>query len=588
MDKNQPLPGMRGFQPPQADTPGQARAAASLNGRSVQQAPAPDTTQGHCPVVSQGKTHRFAIGNPHMCVNHPAPDWIPLEMRVESPPFSPTLENDDVLVKDLQEPEFQGRIQELLQERQRLKNEKSNEEFRFKLLMPTLRNMRTFIQHISDNKQFRSPLTAADRKTMDWLAEQAQSLIDAQAPYERTVHLAFALVAVCESLTNRWVLGPLKKQDPSFYRKHCEKQEWLPEPEEIATFCWGGNNTKASQEKKEFFSVQHGLYGQLALSVCLNASHLLLYPSFQALDLDDFCRFGHLPVHPIGMTTAYACNADGCLMGPLSFALHDAFHMTTLSTINNTGYTPDRRAEHQLCQSSQRLALRQWLLDKVPERLYELTSQQALILVVFHLFHEADPGGAAEYLDLGRTSFLSCLQKLGEARRRGRSGYNKAYRDVTDSQAIMAVLWTIRLWESWKAINYRSLEPAQQDRVMEQFWATDVPRLRNHLTFIEQHRGALRQLFAENCSKYAVKDNHLMITVRADGRFLQQALTLFESYDAYSGLLNLDNTDMAYFSALNYPHWRQKIEARVGVPLPEGTGYQPGTCQEGQDSRSAA
>ncbi|MCY4472634.1 MAG: hypothetical protein OXC07_07445, partial [Kistimonas sp.] len=327
-------------------------------------------------------------------------------------------------------------------------------------------------------------------------------------------------------------------------------------------------------EKKEFFSAQHGLDGQLALSVYLNASHLLLYPSFQALDLDDFCRFGHLPVHPIGMTTAYACNADGYLMGPLSFALHDAFHMTTLSTINNTGYTPESRAEHQLCQSSQRLALRQWLLDKVPERLYELTSQQALILVVFHLFHEADPGGAAEYLDLGRTSFLSCLQKLGEARRRGRSGYNKAYRDVTDSQAIMAVLWTIRLWESWQATNYRSLEPAQQDRVMEHFLATDVPRLRNHLTFIEQHRGALRQLFAENYSEYAVKDNHLMITVRADGRFLQQALTLFESYDPYSGLCNLDNTDMAYFSALHYPAWRKKIEARTRTRLPLGEGYE--------------
>ena len=517
--------------------------------------------------------YSIGLSNPHMRVNYPAPDFIPLEKRILPPPCLPVLEQDCALTGKLHKPESLAVIEALLEQRQRLEAQADKEPFRFELLMPTLRNMQTFIDHIRQGKQFTSALTAGDHTAMAWLAEQTQVLLDAGAPYKRTVQLAFALLAVCEAMTNRWILHPLEKKQPDFFRWHCEHLTLDVEPEDIVTFSWGGNNATATPERQEFFAPERSRLGQLAMSEYLDRADLLLYPSFQPLDLADFCRFGHLPVYPIGMTTTYVTNADGILMSPLTFALHDVFHTRQLSSPQHASAAES--TANLLSRPSQRLAWRQLLLDRTPVCLDTLISEDARILMLFLLFHEHSPQFAVYHLDLGLPSFLGSLKDMGLARRTRRAGYSKAFQQVTDTQASMSVIWTIRLWELWKSAGHEPLAPEQLERLSQQFLNTDAPRLLRHLQFIDRHRGTLRQLFAESCVDHHLDGDRHVIRVHVDQLHRRQRQVLFESYDPYSGLCNLDNTDMAYFSALQRPASRRTIEERTGARLPEGMGYQP-------------
>jgi len=121
-----------------------------------------------------------------------------------------------------------------------------------------------------------------------------------------------------------------------------------------------------------------------------NNQNLLLYPSFHPLTVADFCRFGQLPLHPVGLITDYVMGADSQLKTPLAFAEHDLAHMESLSQVNDPSHWPTSPAEAALCSSAKRLNWRQLLLDKVPAPLARL-SQPALQLLLFQLFHERKP-----------------------------------------------------------------------------------------------------------------------------------------------------------------------------------------------------
>ena len=48
-----------------------------------------------------------------------------------------------------------------------------------------------------------------------------------------------------------------------------------------------------------------------------------------------------------------------------------------------------------------------------------------------------------------------------------------------------------------------------------------------------------------------------------------QAWSLFDVYDSFSDLCNLDNTDLGYFAALGSPALRKEIAPRTGAAVPE-------------------
>ncbi|MCY4473054.1 MAG: hypothetical protein OXC07_09615 [Kistimonas sp.] len=189
------------------------------------------------------------LGNPHLAINYPASDWIPLEKRIKLPVSTPTLEKDEALTGSLQEIGSLSDIEKRLAERSRV--ERLDGEYIFDLLMPTLRNMRTFISHIREGHQFPEPLTDGERKALAWLAGKTQALLDAQAPYRRTVYLAVALVALCEIITERQILAPLRSSDaqasgrPAGQSQIASSFSFPVDPEIIMECSWGGTTPEA-------------------------------------------------------------------------------------------------------------------------------------------------------------------------------------------------------------------------------------------------------------------------------------------------------------------------------------------------------
>jgi len=552
----------------------------------------PQTTQ---PAVRD----RWRLSDSRLPINYVPKGCAPLEELVPRPDPRWQQELQEALVQDNWWKE-DARGDESLLEYQKLVDERRrlgpDEEFRFGRLRPTLVNMQTFVRHIRANKQFPHPLTPGEDKAMAWVEKKTAELLAAEVPYKRTVHLAMAFMILCEIVTDRQVLGPLKKEKPALFNVYSENKidkikKW-PEhlytrtsseaegfstarldPEWVASLCWGGNNPGGEDEKTclltESYTMQH------ALQTLVENHEVVVFPTFAALSLEDFCRFSHLPVCPIGMITSYTLNADGQMMSPLLFFVHDLVHMGDLALVGKSGYESSTLAARVLCRPGQRLAWRRLLLDKTPACLASLKIDTACILLHFQLVHEYCPSVYAQDMDNIASCFLFFLKELAKPRREGWRGYEDIYRNLTDIQAATAALWATRLWQGWQATDFGQMKHEQLDACARRFVAEDLPRLKVHLGFVSLCRGRLRHEFIE-WSEPGASSRSTPIGVRltqelADG----YSLTIFRTCDKQSDLRHLDNTDLAYFTALAFPDSRHKMIDRIRIPFPEVTLFAP-------------
>ena len=436
---------------------------------------------------------------PALEVNQQSPDFVPLEKQVPQPHQSPQLKDDSWLRETSHQPGTLQEIGQALERYRQLIIEQRGDEFTFEPLITTLENMHIFIRHIRDGKQFGTDLTPKEDRAMAWLEEKTAILLAQRAPYKRTVQLAMALLTVYEQLTNARILAPLQKQKPLFFRNHWLWEERPLCLDQVIAWSWGGNNRcKIDGWSDDLSHPDCFAVSGISFNSYLHCPALLIYPSFQPLELDDFCGFGHLPLYPVGMTTAYALDADGKMRSPLTFALHDLVHMRSLALIGEPFSLSDPQDGCWLYSPARRLAFRQLLLDACPPTPALSGWRTALTLLLFQLFHELAPRKAVPYLTQGYASFLGCLTLLGRARRELRTGYHPRFRQVTDSQAAMVALWAVRLWQHWYGADYH-LTPELLRAHARQFAVVEAPRLQEHLTFIDRHRGTVRQLLAEEC-----------------------------------------------------------------------------------------
>ncbi len=398
------------------------------------------------------------------------------------------------------------------------------------------------------------------------------------------MYLAVALVALCEIITERQILAPLRSND-SQARAAEQSQIYSTfaspvDPEIIMECDWGGNNPGGLNTTTHFCKNHAQSTSLERLFIALNGLFIAVYdktlfvlPSFQELGLNDFCRFGHLPVYPIGMITTYALNADGAMMSPLSFLIHDIAHMSAL--VGCTGehgrqrpsYSPGDRT---LRTWQRRLELRCLLLDQRPACLEPLELDPALVLLLFYLLHEQTPNDGAPCLNYSNDGFALCFSMLGLARREARAGLVEEYQSVTDTQAARAALWTLCLWKCWQTADFGALTQKQREACAQNFERRERPRLEQHLAFIERHRGALRQLFADrHCIREGKGTPSDSFSI--DSRYFKyraNSLPLFQIRHERSGLCHLDNTDLIYFHALSSPVLRKQMESVTGASLP--------------------
>ncbi|MCY4473254.1 MAG: hypothetical protein OXC07_10640 [Kistimonas sp.] len=529
--------------------------------------------------------------NSQLPVNYRSDDFVPLEKRIAPPAFmeelQEKLDKDPWWSEKSWKPGTLDEIKTLLQERQAV--EARGDEFEFKPLLTTLKNMKIFIEHIQTGKQFDGELTPEEKDALTRLAQATEQLVTAErAPYKRTVCLALSLVILCEIVTRRQVLRADVLASPAL--------------KSLAATAFLGNEISDRVHLLAALPLNEAADGRSqkgrparpdklledtlrqALRHRIHDPQVLLYPSFHPMTVADFCRFGHLPVYPVGLTTSYVQAADGALMSPLEFAHHDLSHSYDLTSGRNaSGSLPRMSAEAAFCSSEKLLCLRRMLLDELPVQLSGHISLRARELLFFQLIHEQSPGQSAHIISTSPSPFVSCLRTLEPPRRGDQLAYEPAYRNITDTEAAMAALWTVRLWEHWQAADFQPLPPDQLEACARQFLATDLPQLEQHLRFCEDHRGALRWLFVATAEDHRLgQNNHHVCTTTYDPQDEDTDLVLFLSYDPTSGLCNRDHTNLAYFTTLRFPEYRQRMTSATGCPVPDASLFIPATPAEPQ------
>ena len=463
----------------------------------------------------------------------------------------------------------------------RQEKEAKGEEYCFAPLQITLENMRRLTAHILAGRQFREPLTQEETDAFLKLQTQIEDLIAHKAPYRRTVQLAFVMSVLQELMVARHVIGSLRETQPKmFARRRCVQSEFLHENHEGQL----RPRTTASIPLQEVFACRFGdLFPEGAplarasvlgeynaeaaeLLAFLDMPSLLLYPSFDALDPDNFCRFGHLGVYPLGMMTAHALNADGFMRTPLDFFNHDLIHMS----LNASWKFLDE--SHPLVGVTGRLYFRQLALDCLPEALRRQQIEKALVLVLFYLFHETGVSSAKGLM--ASSSVLPLWQRLCEERREERYNYPLSYHQVTDIQALLACLWACRVHDHCKAY-VAGQQLAVPEAEVNDFVGRGLPALLEHWAFFETHRDALHSWFLSKSEKWR--------SPRPDRgpTFMYQGQSRYAAACPPSGLMLLQtekdpdaeglvcHTDLIYFDTLLADGGHKQIASALGKAPPD-------------------
>ena len=517
-------------------------------------------------------SHALRLDDPQMAINYVPAAFRPPETLVGTPHSHPKLKDDAWLSQYLQQPEGLGEIERLLA--LRLQREEDHLEFFFPPLLTSLENMQLFVRHIRSGGQFDDPLTPEEDRALALVEKKTASLIEAGVPYKRTVRLAMALMTLCQLITARQVLNPLQDKEPGlFEQRRISSRPLSITPEEV-TRLFRTDTPDDPDQKEEDFPPCLGFAVPDLLCNMLNDKSFFVFPSFQALDPLDFCLFGHLPVQPVGLTTDYALNADGIMRSPLDFAKHDIEHIYALRQAGTRQCVATTAAEALLHCPEKRLLWRQLLLDYRPVQLAVWQLKPALTLLLFQLFHEEGPNDAARKLASGKHAFVLCLDLLARARRENRSGYSEHYQAITDTQAAMAALWTVRLWQQWQATSAQPLTPRQVRAGAQGFVATDLPLLEEHLDFLECNRACLRQLFAQRlCRSYQQTGNKRVLSITVPLCPGLWGRHLFDPQLDNSSVRHLDNTDLVYFAASALPELRQQMEEKTGSQVPPAFAF---------------
>ena len=487
------------------------------------------------------------------------------------------LARDDFLKDCLQHPErSQAFYDKEIERRQTM--EYAGQEYTFEPLLTTLHNMQRLTEHILDDQQFDKALTADDRAAFFVLKGEIKNLIDQQAPYKRSVQLAFMMSCMQEIVTARHIMPGLYSRFPDQVERldqvrmtHCFEFSALPEDKtglnvkthaedvplaRVLSCRWGGLNPGGTDEMQTLFAS----WSEFRLvSQWLDNRRIFLQPSFEPLDPEDFCRFAHAQVYPLGMMTTYALNADGTMMTPLSFFLHDLIH-----TENNKTWqfvTSNRLLEG----AGSRLAFRQRVLDNIPPALREHRLDRALELVLFNLLHEYPAPDATQLM--ATSSILPLLRAVNYARRESRSSYATPWQQVTDWQALLACLWVHRLYTmAAEKTTTDALEQQAERLVLE-----DIPALKAHLAFLERHHQTLQDHFLSQSRLSQGDDGLRWATWYSHGPYAAfypsgGHLTLLYDYH-HLAETPIDNTDVVYLDTLHNP---QALQGLVEV-----TGEQP-------------
>jgi len=543
------------------------------SGHWVRRLPAADsrTDRPTWELVRPRKVNAIPVGRPYF------------ELLTPKPPATPQLNKDETLKDTLQKgPESLAWYETELA--RRAQAEQNHEEYTLPALRPTLENMRIFIAHLRAGRQFDEPLTDAERRALDRVDEQAQRLLDLDLPYQRTLGLTLLFGTLYDLLAQKRILQPLAQRHPELTRNrephlptlvlfpyasrrpddHPDDLTLKPvadiDPEQLFSYAWNGLYPDGLDERFHLFAHERLLTDTLYELSAMKS--VLVYPTWEPLDIGDFSRLGHLPVYPIAMTTDYAVNADGFMHSPLRFMTHDIFHASLVESYDHL------HGPHPLQKPANRLAFRQLMLDSLPDALAPWQLDAPMDMLVFHLLHEEPTREAMDTIE--HESFVGLLWALAVARRERWCDYSRPFQGITDRQSAAAALWMHRLFAHWTASGLH-LTPEQLDAFAHQFITTDWPELRWHLDYIQQHQTALRDLFlseSRETTDYLLRPdgNYGRFSCRESQYFQRIEDAFFHWMNSHGGCC-VDHSDVLYFDRFHKKGGPTQMEQTTGAPI---------------------
>ncbi|MCY4473310.1 MAG: hypothetical protein OXC07_10920, partial [Kistimonas sp.] len=466
----------------------------------------------------------------------------------------------------------------------RVDMERENKEYTFAPLKVSLQNMHKLTGHMLENKQFPQPLAGDERRVLARFQGHIKNLVALQAPYKRTVKLALLMGILQEIITVRHVINPLRKTAPELFSHRrmttagleCLDQSGVIRtttsmPLERALTCrWGG--LSASGQQGETGDRIHEFQYAQELMELLENRQVFLYPSFASLELSDFCGFGHLPVYPLGMMSAYALNADGRMHTPLKFLIHDASH----TCLNRTWKYLDGRGPLESIKS--RLLFQQLVRSRMPAVLKEEHQvERAVELVLFDVLHEQTVRAAQVTLE--KNSFLSLFQSNCRIRRSRHQDYSQTYRAVTDRQALLACAWVH--WVYTRLRMGKGASGVLPDEQVSRFIRQDLPVLLEHQRFIDRHREPLHAyLRSIACVDTGRHGSQTFGYQKPGTSSTWDRLVLENTHDQEAGG-EVRFTDLVYLEVLQSDVETARMQAALGVQVPPGRFHppaSPATC----------
>ena len=431
-----------------------------------------------------------------------------------------------------------------------------------------LDNMRQVVVHCLAGRQFEEALKDDEHRAFVAVLDQIDRMKQKGAPYKRTVWLAVLFASVQEVISGRHVIDRLRQDaralwdrerlvDFPFYRRRAPgqlTQQRLTyqqiDLDRVLSCRWGGLNPQGRLDAFEEF-LHGGRHIGHQLQAWLDTPGLFLCPSFERLDLADFCRFAHLPIYPLGLLTGCARNADGAELTPLSFLDHDLGHAGALR-----GWDPGAHQGRLFGSPGGRERFRFLVLDCLPAALGRL--ERVMTLIVFYLLHETRPGLASTQMEDDHCGRL--LHGINELRRAGRWGLPACYQNTTDEQAWLACHWAHAL--------YRQLvqdpgEARPAEDLIAQALAQTLPPAQEQWRFFEARRDAIEAWFRsrEETEASCYGGVRYSIACQSEWCFLYFEDGLVPFWEDYDKRCEgpVDYRDLAYLAVLHDPETHQQM-----------------------------
>ncbi len=363
------------------------------------------------------------------------------------------------------------------EERKRLKEKGLEDEFSIPELKVTLQNIRLMILHIFSGSQFAEPIEYLEQIAYSQMLLRIDELLRQEKPsYIKTIREIIAFNLIYDFSVYEKVTAPLldalsvkeSEKRISGYNSNssCKRTDIPSYPlimaeykEPVNSLYYLYNFQKNNLLPTEEFTHECDPMHLSDIRDHIKNTDIILYPSFNEMDLDDFVNIAHIPLYPVGLMNQYAINADGALNTPWMFMAHDIRHTkihASYKYISGSGYLESIESRHSFITAAVSGAKEHFQSSPGIEK--------SIMLFLFDAFHEFNFNYTKGFLRLDKHSFNSVNNILGSQQTVEAYHFSPKYNSMTEDELKMGLIWVTQLYNYWKGRNGEQLTQKDTER----------------------------------------------------------------------------------------------------------------------------